>query len=268
MPSQWLTATHVLNIAHRGASAVAPPNTLAAFRKAAELGADGIELDVHLSADGVPVVIHDFTVDGTTDGTGRVRDLPLAALRELDAGSRFDPAFAGERIPTLEEVFAEVGDRLLINVELKSMPGNEYPGMEEAVAGLIRRFGLTERVLVSSFNPLALRRFRKVAPEVPIGFLYETAPLSRLAQLLAALLPGLRPQALHPHWSLVGPETVRRAHRRGRKVVVWTVDEPEAMARLSGWGVDAIITNYPDRLAAILLDPGLRTTDPGLLSGN
>ncbi len=85
--SLWLTSDHPLNIAHRGASAVAPPNTLAAFRRAADLGADGVELDVHLSADGVPVVIHDFTVDSTTDGTGRVRDMPLAVLRELDAGS-------------------------------------------------------------------------------------------------------------------------------------------------------------------------------------
>ncbi len=252
MPSQWLVAARVLNIAHRGASAAAPPNTLAAFRKAAELGADGVELDVHLSADGVPVVIHDFTVDGTTDGTGRVRDLPLAALRELDAGSRFDPAFAGERIPTLEEVFAEIGGRLLINVELKSMPGNDYPGMEEAVAALIRRFDLTDQVLVSSFNPLALRRFRRAAPEIPIGFLYEAAPLSRLARLLATLLPGLGLQAVHPHWSLVRPETVHQAHRLGRRVVVWTVDEPEVMARMVGWGVDVVITNYPDRLSTIL----------------
>ncbi len=245
--SLWLVADHVLNIAHRGASGVAPPNTLAAFRRAADLGADGVELDVHLCADGVPVVIHDFTVDGTTDGTGRVRDLPLATLRELDAGSRFDPAFAGERIPTLEEVFAEVGGRLLINVELKSMPGNDYPGLEAAVAALIRRHGLTDRVLVSSFNPFALQRFRREMPEVPVGFLYETAPLSRAARLAAALV-RLRPQALHPWWGLITPETVRRAHARGRRVVAWTVDDPEAMARLVAWGVDGIITNYPNRM--------------------
>lgn len=246
--SFWLTANRTLNIAHRGASAVAPPNTLAAFRRAAELGADGVELDVHLSADGIPVVIHDFTVDATTDGTGRVQDLPLAALKELDAGSRFDPAFVGERIPTLEEVFAEVGGRLLINVELKSMPGNDYPGLEETVAALIRRHGLAERVLVSSFHPLALRRFRRAMPEVPVGFLYETAPLSRLARFLAALLPGLRPEAVHPWWGMITPAVVRQAHARRRRVVAWTVDDPEAMARLVEWGVDAVITNYPDRM--------------------
>ncbi len=247
MASIWLTSDRPLNIAHRGASAVAPPNTLAAFRRAAELGADGVELDVHLSADGVPVVIHDFTVDATTDGTGRVGDMPLAALKELDAGFRFDPAFAGERIPTLEEVFAEVGGRLLINVELKSMPGNDYPGLEAAVAALIRRHGLTDRVLVSSFNPFALRRFRREMPEVPVGFLYETAPLSRVARLAAALI-RLRPHALHPWWGLITPDTVRRARARGQRVVAWTVDEPEAMARLVEWGVDAIITNHPERM--------------------
>lgn len=249
MGSLWLTTDYPLNIAHRGASAVAPPNTLAAFRRAAELGADGVELDVHLSADGVPVVIHDFTVDGTTDGTGRVRGLPLAALRELDAGSRFDPAFAGERIPTLEEVFAEVGDRLLINVELKSMPGNDYPGLEAAVAALIRRHGLTDRVLVSSFNPFALRRFRRVMPEVPLGFLYEMVILSRLARRAVAWMPHLQFQAIHPWWEMITPETVRRAHAQGRRVVAWTVDDPAAMARLVEWGVDAIITNYPDRMS-------------------
>ncbi|MDW8069282.1 MAG: glycerophosphodiester phosphodiesterase [Anaerolineae bacterium] len=247
MPSLWLTSDRPLNIAHRGASAVAPPNTLAAFRRAADLGADGVELDVHLSADGVPVVIHDFTVDATTDGSGRVRDLPLAALKALDAGSRFDPAFAGERIPTLEEVFAEVGGRLLVNVELKSMPGNDYPGLEAAVAALIRRHGLTNRVLVSSFNPFALRRFRREMPEVPIGFLYETAPLSCAARLAAALV-GLRPQAVHPWWRMITPQTVRWAHARGRRIVAWTVDDPAAIARLAAWGVDAIITNHPDRM--------------------
>jgi len=186
-------------------------------------------------------------VDGTTDGTGRVRDLPLAALKELDAGSRFDSTFAEERIPTLEEVFAEVGGRLLVNVELKSVPGNDYPGLKAAVAALIRRHGLADRVLVSSFNPFALRRFRREMPEVPLGFLYETATLSCAARLAAALI-RLRPQAIHPWWGMITPQTVRRAHARGQRVVAWTVDDPEAIARLVAWGVDAIITNYPDRM--------------------
>jgi len=249
--SEWLTAESTLNIAHRGASAVAPPNTLAAFRRAAELGADGIELDVHLSADGVPVVIHDATVDRTTDGTGRVADLPLSALKELDAGSWFDLAFAGERIPTLGEVFEEVGRTLLINVELKVAPGEDQ-GLEAAVVALVERHGLQERVLLSSFNPMALRRVRRLAPGIPLGLLYEAATLSRLARLVAWAMRGLRPEAIHPHWRLIRPSTVRRAHARGRRVVAWTVDEPSGMQRLVGWGVDGIITNHPDRLRDVI----------------
>ncbi|HEY76792.1 MAG TPA: glycerophosphodiester phosphodiesterase [Thermoflexia bacterium] len=251
MNSLWLIGGRTLNIAHRGASAVAPQNTLAAFRRAAELGADGVELDVRLSADGVPVVIHDAVVDHTTDGTGRVADLPLTALKELDAGSWFDPAFAGERIPTLDEVFEEVGRTLLINVELKPEPGRDR-GVAEAVIRRIERHGLADRVLLSSFDPFILRRARRLAPQIPLGFLYETAPLSRLARLLARAMPGLRTAAIHPHWRLIRPSTVQRAHNRGRRVIAWTVDTPDAMRHLIGWGVDGIITNYPDQLREVL----------------
>src|SRR5512136_1224893 len=116
--SDWLIPhDRPLNIGHRGASAAAPQNTLAAFRKAMELGADGVELDVQLSADGAVVVIHDFTVDKATDGTGRVAAKTLAELKALDAGSRFSPQFAGERIPTLAEVFEAIDGKLLVNVE-------------------------------------------------------------------------------------------------------------------------------------------------------
>lgn len=247
MSSLWLTADHILNIAHQGANKLAPANTIPAFLKAAELGADGVELDAHLSADGVPVVIHDSTVDRTTDGSGRVADLPLAALKELDAGSWFDPAFAGERIPTLEEVFATVGDRLLINVELKVSP-REDRGLEAAVVGLVERYGLADRILVSSFNPLALRRVRRLAPHLPLGFLYYPAPLFRLARFLAWLMRDLRPEFSNLYGPLIRPAIVRRTHARGQRLIAWTVDEVDAMRQLVTWGVDGIITNRPDRL--------------------
>ncbi|HHS97904.1 MAG TPA: glycerophosphodiester phosphodiesterase [Chloroflexi bacterium] len=252
MDSLWLTCERPLNIAHRGASAVAPQNTLAAFRRAAELGADGIELDVRLSADGVPVVIHDAVVDHTTDGTGRVADLPLAALKELDAGSWFDPAFAGERIPTLDEVFEEIGDTLLINVELKPEKDRR---IGEAVVRRVERHGLFDRVLLSSFDPFILRRVRRLTPHIPLGFLYEVAPLSRLARLLAWAMPDLRPEAVHPHWRLIRREVVHRAHSRGQRVIAWTVDAPDAMRHLIDWGVDGIITNHPDQLRKVLSQP-------------
>lgn len=251
MGSLWLNTTYPLNIAHQGASAVAPPNTLSAFEKAIALGAHGVELDVHLSADGVPVVIHDFTVDRTTDGQGRVADLPLATLKALDAGSWFDPAFAGERIPTLEEVFAAVGQQLLVNVELK-VPPREDRGLEKAVVEQVARHGMSNRVLISSFNPYALRRTRCLDPRIPLGLLYNTALLSRLARAIATLMPDLQPEAIHPHWALVRPSNVRQAHARGRRVMVWTVDEPTAVERLIGWGVDGVITNRPDRMREVL----------------
>lgn len=251
MASLWLTADRTLNIGHRGASRAAPQNTLAAFRKALELGADGIELDVHLSADGVPVVIHDFLVDHTTDGTGAVAGMPLAALKELDAGGWFDPAYAGERIPTLAEVMEAVGDTLLLNIELK-VAGRSDGRLATAVVGLVTRFSLAERVLLSSFEPTALLDVRRLAPHLPLGFLYDPLPSSWPVRLRAWRMGGLRPEALHPHRTLARRALIRRAHKRGQRVVTWTVDEPAAMARLIAAGIDAIITNYPDRLRAVL----------------
>ena len=245
----FLDQGHVLNIAHRGASAVAPPNTLAAFSKAAELGADGIEFDVHLSADGVPVVIHDFTVDATTDGHGRVAGLTVAQLKQLDAGSAFDPAFAGERIPTLEEVLRSVGDTLLLNVELKSMDLRDT-GLEQAVIAQVEQHGLSDRVLLSSFNPLSLRRAKKIAPQIPAGLLY--APDLPLPLRHAWLSPLVRHEARHPAHQMVDERYVAWAQRHGYRVNVWTVNDPDEMRRMLDLGVDGIITNVPDILRTII----------------
>jgi len=178
-------------LGHRGASHAAPQNTLAAFRKAADVGADGVELDVHLSRDGVPVVIHNDSVDATTDGTGLVRDMTLVQLQALDAGAHFDAAFAGERIPTLEEVLAEVGMRLLTNIELKA---GQTSALVPAVVELVRRMGMATRVWFSSFKPYALYRARALAPEIPCGLLY--GPLNLGTLLLRPFTPH---EALHPY---------------------------------------------------------------------
>ncbi|MBN1259825.1 MAG: glycerophosphodiester phosphodiesterase [Anaerolineae bacterium] len=237
---------HPLIFAHRGACREAPENTLPAFRRAVEIGAQGVELDVHLSADGAPVVIHNDTVDAVTDGTGRVGELPLDVLQALDAGAHFSPAFAGTRIPTLEEVLDEVGNQVLVNIELKAAAASGN-ALESAVADLVRRMGLEQRVWVSSFKPYALFQMRTLAPQLPCGLLY--GPLSPGARLMAPVTPH---EALHPHWSLVSGSSVRRAHRRGLRVVVWTVDDGEAALRLAGWGVDVLITNTPAEIAAAL----------------
>lgn len=241
----------VLNLGHRGASHDAPQNTLAAFRLANEYGADGYELDVHLTRDGVPVVIHDFTVDKTTDGTGPVASFTLAELKRLDAGIKFSPQFAGERIPTLAEVFDVLPPHSIVNVELKTRSIGDN-GLERATIHLIRERGLQDRVIVSSFNPFSLLRVRRFAPELKIGLLY--APDLPL-YLRRAWFRGLvRPHALHPHYRMVDERYMQWARRQGYEVNVWTVDDPEGMRRLAALGVNAIITNRPDVLKAVLAD--------------
>lgn len=239
-----------LNWAHRGASGHAPQNTLAAFVLAADMGADGIELDVHLSSDGQVVVIHDDTVDATTDGTGRVSQMTLAALQSLDAGGWFDSQFAGQRIPTLGQVFDAVGDRLLINIEIKVEVGYHPLAQEAETVRLIAEHGMAERVILSSFSPRSLRRLYRLAPDLARGFLYGRAEPAFLPWLLRQFYVPLA--ALHPQFSLVSARYAGAAHRRGLRVNAWTVNDAADMRRLRDWGVDGIITNYPDVLRGVL----------------
>jgi glycerophosphoryl diester phosphodiesterase len=250
LPESWFDGG-ALVIGHRGASHEAPENTMAAFQAAVAAGADGVELDVHLTSDGIPVVIHDARVDGTTDGTGLVNDLSLAEIRRLDAGSHSGAtagshsgatdAFAGELVPTLEEVLASFGEQLLINIELKAQIRPQAQAqLETTVAELVRGLALQERVWVSSFKPYALYRMRQVAPEIGCGLLYS--PLSLGAAWLAPITPF---EALHPHLTLAPPWFVRLAHAMGKRVVVWTVDDVDRGASLLDAGVDVLITNNP-----------------------
>jgi glycerophosphoryl diester phosphodiesterase len=239
-----------LNFAHRGASAHAPQNTLAAFLLAADMGADGIELDVHLSADGEVVVIHDDTVNATTDGRGRVGEMTLSELQALDAGSWFDPGFQGERIPTLQQVFDALGHRLLFNIEIKVEAGFHPLEQEAETVRLIEDSGMTDRVLLSSFSASSLRRVREMNPHIPLGLLYGTPKPVFLPRLLSWL--SVPCDAVHPHFRMVGSRYVRSARRRGRRVNVWTVNTAHDMRRMQDLGVDGIITNYPDVLRDVL----------------
>ncbi|MBN1658911.1 MAG: glycerophosphodiester phosphodiesterase [Anaerolineae bacterium] len=238
-----------LNFAHRGASYEAPANTLPAFLLAAEMGADGIEFDVQLSKDGEVVVIHDFTLDATTNGSGPVAEHTLAELKMLDAGGWFDPDFAGQQIPTLQEVIDTVGDCLLFNVEIKAA-GLRDTGLVEAVVRLIEENGLLERVVVSSFNPASLWRVRRQNPAIPIGLLYapDMPPVLRHAWLHHLV----RPDAMHPYYATVSPAYVQWARKLGYRVNTWTVDDPGDMWRLVRMGVDVVITNRPETLALVL----------------
>ncbi|HEX2906482.1 MAG TPA: glycerophosphodiester phosphodiesterase [Phototrophicaceae bacterium] len=232
---------------HRGASGNAPMNTLPAFELAAEHGADGIELDVWLSKDGEVVVIHDTAVDKTTNGTGHIQQMSLAELQELDAGSWFAESFQGTRIPTLDEVFETVGKRLFINVELKSITV-KTDGLEKAVAEKIRQHNLADCVIISSFNPFALRRFRREMPEVPIGFLY--AP--DIPRYLQFILLGFPHEARHPSQDMVNAAYMAWARRRKYCVNVWTVNDPQRALELRDLGVNGIITDYPGKMREAL----------------
>ncbi|MCC6615648.1 MAG: glycerophosphodiester phosphodiesterase [Anaerolineae bacterium] len=233
---------------HRGASAYAPMNTLPAFQLAAAQGADGIELDVWLSKDGAPVILHNDTVDETTDGSGSVWDMTLAELRRLDAGRWKDERYAGTRIPTLDEVFEVVGDNLLVNVEIKSAEGM-IPDVEVAVADCIVRHDMQERVLVSSFDPHVLARFAQVNPDIPVAFLeYEGTPPQ--AYVVADLM--LNQRARHPHSAMIDAGYMERAHGKDWRVNAWTVDDVDEAQRLVKLGVDGLITNAPDVLLAAL----------------
>jgi len=241
--------TMPLIIAHRGASVKAPENTLAAFELAFEMGADGIELDVMLSKDEQLVVIHDDTVDRTTNGSGRVSDFPLNILQGLDAGSVFSTAFRGERLPSLVEVFEHFGGKMLINVELKNY-ATPFDGLTDKVVNLIQKYKLLNSVLLSSFNPLNLRRTKRRLPEVRLGLLALSGKAGALSRgAFGRIFPY---DALHPYYSDVNETLVNKIHSLGRQVNVWTVDEPEELLRLYQLGVDGIITNDPQAARKVI----------------
>ena len=227
-----------LIIAHRGASAEAPENTVAAFRLARRYRAGLVELDVHQTKDGRLVVIHDATLRRTTGCEATVGHLTLAQLRRLDAGSWFSPRFRGEPIPTLEEALASLGSRMGVNIELKA---GRYPGMEGRLIALLDRLGWIERALVSSFHPSQLARVRGVHRSVAIGILVHPWSLS-LALARARRYAAL---SIHPPARVTTAQLVSRIHRNGRLVFPYTVDHQADRARLIRMGIDGYFTNRP-----------------------
>jgi glycerophosphoryl diester phosphodiesterase len=231
-------AVRPLVIAHRGASGTRPENTLAAFRRAEELGAAMVELDVQLTRDGHVVVIHDLLLDRTTDGAGCVGDRSLQELRALDAGRWFAPAFAGERIPLLADVLDAVS--LAVNVELKA-PVAE--GLEARALAVVEEADAMERVVFSSFDPRALDRLRALSSAATIGVLWEADPIPmalRVAERVGA-------RALHVRKDTATVETISQARAAGLETRVWTVNAREEFDLLASRGADAVFTDFPER---------------------
>jgi glycerophosphoryl diester phosphodiesterase len=244
----WTDTPRPIVIAHRGDKSHAPENTLAAFRLAAEKGADAIEFDVKLSADGQVVVLHDQTVNRTTNGIGNVSKLPLAALRELDAGAWFSEQFRGECIPILDEVFETVGKHLLMNVELTNYatPGDE---LVSKVVALVIKHGVQDRTLFSSFLTFSLRKARLLLPQVLRGFLSRPGVLGIWGRSF-----GWRGDAfaLHPYLTDVNPGLIQRIHAAGKRIHVWTINTEEDLKRMIDLGVDAVFTDDPVRVLYLL----------------
>ncbi|MGG3194926.1 glycerophosphodiester phosphodiesterase [Priestia aryabhattai] len=233
------------NVAHRGASAYAPENTIAAFDKAVEMKADYIEIDVQRSKDGKLVVIHDTTVDRTTDGSGKVGNLTFKELRNLDAGSWKGEQFTGAQIPTFDEILDRYHGKIGILIELKSP--ELYPGIEENVVGKLKERNLdkpqNEKIIVQSFNHNSMKKMNELLPKVPIGVLTSSS-----ADTTEQALQEFSTYAdyFNPSYGIVTPDLVNQVHSLGMKIGSWTVRSQEAADFLLDVGIDAIITDYPD----------------------
>ena len=228
----------VVATGHRGAAALEPENTLRGIRRAIEIGVDQVEVDVHLTKDGKLVVMHDETVDRTTDGHGRVRDLTFEEIRSLDAGK-------GEVVPTLQEVISLVRGRVTLQVELKGI------GVEEKAVEAVEEADITGEVVFTSFRHPALKAVKRLNPSLETGVLFYCLPIDpcRLAFDAEA-------EAIHPNIHFVDTEMVRRAHVLGLEVRAWNADDEEEMRRLIGAGVDGLGSNRPDLLVKVIQELG------------
>ena len=239
-------------IAHRGFSGVAPENTLVAMEKAIELGADMIEVDVTLTSDDVVILLHDETLDRTTDGTGRALDTPLEVIRGLDAGSWFDPEFAGEPVPTLKEALELVKGHILLNIEIKgeAVTDTVKGGLVDRVLQEVQAMDLLDQIIISSFEPKALAQARQLSAEVRTASLYNRSVHRDMSPL--EVMDAVDSNGFNLSRRKVDREIVETCHGTDRPVAVYTVNEKDEMQRLMALGVDALFTDFPDRLLELL----------------
>ena len=229
--------------AHRGASGYAPENTLPAFKMAADMGADGVELDVQLTKDGVLVVCHDETIDRTSSGKGRIKDYTFEELKQFDF-SNGNGRYEGAKIPSLEEVFNLLKDTgLTINIELKTGIVF-YEDIEKKITQLVHKCGWEERVIYSSFNHYSVKKIKELKPDARVGFLYADGTLN-----MPEYGRDNGVDALHPAlYNLQFPDYMEKCREYGLDVNVWTVNNVKDIRWCCDLGVNAIIGNYPDKI--------------------
>ena len=234
--------------AHRGFSGKYPENTMLAFKKAVEIGSDGIENDVHFTKDGVLVICHDESIDRTSSGTGLIRDMTYDELCKFDFYGNFEGKYDFQRIPTLREYFEFIKDvpGFITNIELKTGIF-EYPGIEKAVIDMIHEFGLSDRIILSSFNHFTIMRCQEYDPSIKLGFLIESWIIG-----MGEYTKSHGVQCVHPIFRNLTPEHYAEMKNAGREVNTWTVNEYEDIKRLSDMGVDSLIGNFPDRMIEVL----------------
>jgi len=239
-------------IAHRGASGHAPENTLIAVRRAMEMRAEMVEVDILLSKDGVPVLLHDPSLDRTTDGTGIVSDYTLEELKRLDAGSWFGGQFAGERIPTVDELLEFSKGKMALNLEIKTQAVTDTleGGVVEKVVGLVRKHGMERNVIFSSFDPRAIVQLKKIAPDIAGAILYDSRLYGGAHPV--EIVSNLGADAFNCHWRQVRPALVDSLHKAGLPINVYTVNADTLMHQMLDMGVDGIFTDFPDVLLQVL----------------
>ncbi len=241
------------NYGHRGFSGKYPENTMLAFEKALEAGCEGMEFDVHLTRDGELVIIHDEAIDRTSNRSGLVKDMTYEELCQVDFSYKYAGQFGFQKIPTLREYFELVRDRdILSNIELKTGV-YEYPGIEQAVYDLIREYHMEDRVVISSFNHHSILRMKALAPQLVCGFLSETWILD-----VGEYVSSHGVEAYHPQFAMLTDPEVADLRAHGVQINTWTVNEEKDILHMIRLGVDGIISNYPDRVAALLRQEGLR----------
>jgi glycerophosphoryl diester phosphodiesterase len=258
-PSPQATLPDVLVVAHRGGAALAPENTLVAFGNAIKIGVDMVECDVHLSKDGELVVMHDPDLARTTNGAGQISGLTLAELKKLNAAAKFGNGdWPEQQIPTLDELLDLVKGKVGIQIEIKTSASNaRYPGIEKKVADLLNSKGMTDKAIVISFDFPTLKDIKAIDPRIKTGALVNAqwmmAHITQSPdQILDQVIQATDADYFMPTATAVSEALVKAVHAHGRKIGVWTVDAPQDMRRLAGWGVDGITSNRPDELKRTL----------------